>query len=97
MIIEVDGAFLNSEMDFYGIVSDGIGVDSDYCSNLDALWDLFTTDVERPFRIVFRNSTAARKKMPVFFDKLLALLRDVESQDRELGLAEGERFELIVE
>ena len=97
MIIDVDCACLKSEIDFYKIVSDAIGVDSDLCSNLDSLWDLLTTDVERPFRIVLRNSTAARTRMPVFFEKLLVLLRDVESQDREWGFAEGERFELIVE
>jgi ribonuclease inhibitor len=46
--------------------------------NLDALWDVLMTDIEGPLELVWEDSAASKKSMGKAFDKVSALLRDVE-------------------
>ncbi len=51
--------------------------------NLDALWDLLTTEVEGPVRIVWRLDPGLRAELGEFADALAALFEEVarERQD----------------
>lgn len=94
MIIEIDGEAIQSEADFHYALGESLDLSSYYGRNLDALWDVLSTDVERPIRIEWKNAAASKAVMGECFDRLVNVLRRVESQDVEWNLPE--RFELVL-
>lgn len=95
MIAEIDGFKIQSELDFHQEIAQVLNFSPYYGKNLDALWDVLSRDVERPVSLVWKNSAASQKSMPLDFDKIIDVLRDVEKQDADY--AAGERFKLIVQ
>lgn len=48
----IDGALIKNEMDFHSALAEKLSLSSYYGKNLDAMWDVLTTDVERPICLV---------------------------------------------
>ena len=65
-----------------------------YGKNLDALWDVLTTDVERPFEICIVNIDEF-ETLGDEFKKVIALLKEVEQRDIDRNYKE--KFKLTVE
>lgn len=48
--------------------------------NLDALWDVLTSEVEGPFEIIWEGMDMARDGLGADFDRLVALLDEVAAE-----------------
>ncbi|QBI03057.1 barstar family protein [Pseudoduganella albidiflava] len=95
MELELDGQAIRSEADFHAAIMAALPFPHYYGRNLDALWDVLSTDVERPVRMVWRHSAFSREAMGERFDTIVSILRDVERQDVELNFSG--RFSLVLD
>ena len=95
MIAEIDGHNIQSEADFHKEIARALSFGPYYGKNLNALWDVLSRDIARPITLVWKNSDASQKNMPVEFEKIVNLLRDVEKDD--VVYDESERFKFIAE
>ncbi|HNW60358.1 MAG TPA: barstar family protein [bacterium] len=48
--------------------------------NLDALWDLLTTDIPGPIRIRIRQPQSAKRLLGADYDRVLDLFKEVEEE-----------------
>jgi ribonuclease inhibitor len=92
MIAEIDGNQITTEMDFHKQISKALDFSSYYGENLDALWDVLSSDIERPLKLNWKNSEISRKAMPLEYKRIIDLLRKVVDQDIKFGWED--RFEI---
>lgn len=94
MIIELDGLSISSEQDFHKRIASAFSVAQYYGNNLNALWDLLSTDVERPIEIVWKNSKESEQSMGETFKKIISIFERTKNQDISLGLDEKFEYKL---
>lgn len=90
----IDGEHIKSEADFHNAVVNALHLSSYYGRNLNALWDVLSTDVERPLTLIWKKSQLSKAFLGDAFEKLTGILRRVEAQDNEWGLVEKFKFTL---
>ena len=95
MNIEIDGSAILSEGSFHDAIASALDFGPYYGGNLDALWDVLGTDVERPVRLVWHDSNISRAAMGASFSRIVDVLRAVEKEDIELQYSS--RFELVLD
>lgn len=96
MIIEIDGAKVNSVAEFHSWLANALDLGSYYRPNLAALWDILSVDIERPIRLVWRDSELSRRAMgDSDFSALRDVLLRVQAQDEGFNLEE--RFVVLFE
>ena len=83
--IVLDGASLTTARDVHTALATALDFGSYYGYNLDALWDMLTTDVERPLVIEWKNSAVSAAKMGIEFEKIVDVLRKAAEFDRQMG------------
>lgn len=54
--------------------------------NLDALWDVLTTEIKGPIEILWQDHHESRRHMGPDFDRLVTVLRDVEAERPDFRL-----------
>jgi ribonuclease inhibitor len=91
MLIELDGLSISSEQDFHKRIASAFSLAQYYGNNLNALWDLLSTDVERPVEIVWKNSKESEQSMGETFKKIISIFERTKNQDISLG--PDEKFE----
>ena len=95
MEIKLDGKRIFTESDFHRQISQLLDFGEYYGNNLDALWDVLTTDVERPVNLIWYDSAISRKNLDgETFQKIVQLLQDVQIWDRKMGWKERFEFQL---
>lgn len=94
MLIELDGLSISSEQDFHKRIASAFSVDQYYGNNLNALWDLLSTDVERPVEIVWKNSKESEQSMGETFKKIISIFERTKNQDMSLGLDKKFEYKL---
>jgi len=94
MNIEFDGRSILSEGSFHDALAEALEFGPYYGGNLSALWDTLSTDVERPVRLVWKNSAASKAAMGASFDRVVNVLRRVEAEDSEMQYEA--KFELVL-
>lgn len=94
MEIAINGEEIKSEADFHSAISSALHLSSYYGRNLDALWDVLSTDVERPLTIIWKNSELSKLYLAENFEKIVGALERIEAQDVEWGLAETFRVKV---
>jgi ribonuclease inhibitor len=95
MKVIIDGDDIHTEADFHKKIAEALEFPSHYGKNLDALWDVLSTDIERPITLVWKNSASSRSAMGESFGKIVDLLNKIVDQDVEWGL--DEKFEVIID
>jgi ribonuclease inhibitor len=55
--------------------------------NLDALWDLLTTDIKGPVELIWEDSATSKKSMGKDFARISALLRDIEKEREDFTVS----------
>ncbi|MBM3538720.1 MAG: barnase inhibitor [Alphaproteobacteria bacterium] len=70
----------------YNTLQRELGLPAHFGRNLDALWDALTGDVAGPLEIVWRDHAWARPKLGSYYDRLIKLLRDLESERADFKL-----------
>ncbi|EHP42652.1 barstar (barnase inhibitor) [Cupriavidus basilensis OR16] len=85
MKIHINGDVVRSEMDFHRELASALGVESFYGFNLDALWDLLSSSVERPVFLMWINAGVSRKYMGKSYFEIVDILERVKIQDERFG------------
>ncbi len=78
--VRLKGKTIQSLDEFYSEIARKLHLPDHFGRNLDALWDVLTTDVKGPVELVWEDSEASKKPMGKDFEKAAALLRDVEKE-----------------
>ncbi len=76
----ISGAAIRSLEDFYSEISNKFHLPKHFGRNLDALWDVLTTDVEGPIELIWEDSMKTRQWMGNDFEKVKTLLQEVEKE-----------------
>jgi ribonuclease inhibitor len=79
-------ASLGSLADVYARLARDLAFPRHFGGNLDALWDVLTTDVAGPVEIVWVDHAEARRRLGADFDRIVAVLRDVEAERGDVRL-----------
>ncbi|WP_375177785.1 barstar family protein [Marinobacter mobilis] len=95
MRVVINGSEIRSEADFHKKIAEAMGFPSYYGENLDALWDILSTDIERPVTLVWENAAYSKESMGNGFARIVDLLNRVVAQDNEWEL--DERFEVVID
>ncbi len=96
MEIKLNGKIILTEYDFHNQIAKLLKLEEYYGNNLDALWDVLTTDVERPINLVWYDSAISRKNLGrETFQKIVKILQDVQMSDKEMGWEQRFEFELL--
>ena len=75
---KLSGKAIGNLQEFYDEMVRTLPFPDYFGRNLDALWDVLMTDIEGPVALIWEDSAASKKSMGKAFDKVSALLRDVE-------------------
>ncbi|WP_447784552.1 barstar family protein [Pseudomonas germanica] len=94
MIIQLDGSSISTEEEFHKQISSSFSVNQYYGNNLNALWDLLSTDVERPIELIWTNSKHSEKLMGDSYKKILIILDREKTQAESFGLDEKFNYQL---
>lgn len=74
------GAEIATVEEFYDAVVRQLGLGAGFGRNLDALWDLLSTDVPGPLTIIWENADLSRKKLGEKMTAIESLLADLASE-----------------
>lgn len=85
----LSGNMLSSLDDVYNELARQLSLPSYFGRNLDALWDVLSTDIKGPFEIVWQQAAASRQAMGKEYGRIIKVLRRLEK--------ERDDFSLIVE
>jgi ribonuclease inhibitor len=93
--IVIDGRSIFAEEDLHKILAQQLDFGPFYGNNLAALEDRLTTDIERPFQIIWESSDVSRRQLGnLLFDKIVSIFKFVEEQDVSFGLKEKFSYSL---
>jgi ribonuclease inhibitor len=79
----ISGASICSLEDFYSEISRELNFPEHFGRNLDALWDVLTTEVEGPLELIWEDSATSRESMGKDFERLSGLLKEVEKERQD--------------
>jgi len=82
----LSGKTVRSTAGFYDAVARQLSFPRHFGRNLDALRDVLSTDIEGPVEVVWDDADVSRRAMGRDFDRLLAVLRDVEKEREDFRL-----------
>lgn len=85
-VCHIAGETLGSLEEVYRQLDAQLAFPRYFGNNLDALWDVLSTDVEGPFEIVWNNADISRQVLGADFDRVLAVLRQLESERKDFTL-----------
>jgi ribonuclease inhibitor len=82
----LNGSTIGSLDDLYDRMSVLIDLPEHFGRNLDALWDVLSTDVEGPFEIIWKHADNSKKLMGRDFDRVVKLFQDLEKERDDFKL-----------
>lgn len=88
--LTLDGKQISSLNDLYDQLSTGLSLPGHFGRNLDALWDVLSSDVEGPFEIRWKHAADSKKSMGKDFDMAVKLLKDLEKERDDFELRLGQ-------
>ena len=82
----LDGKTIGSLDDLYDQLSTRFSLPEHFGRNLDALWDVLSTDVQGSFEIVWKHTGDSKKLMGRDFDRAVKLLKDLQKERDDFTL-----------
>jgi ribonuclease inhibitor len=82
----LDGKTVRSLDDLYDQLSIRLSLPEHFGRNLDALWDVLSTDVRGPFEIVWKHAGDSKKLMGNDFNRAVKLLKDLQKERDDFTL-----------
>ncbi len=76
----LSGKSIHSMGDFYTEIARQLKFPEHFGRNLDALWDVLTTDIGGPIHLLWEDSAISQQGMGGDFEKVCALLKEVEKE-----------------
>ena len=95
MQLEIIGSKIYTGQDFHNQISKIFSIQDYYGNNLDALWDLLSTNVERPITLVWKDAIFSKNQLKSTFIEIIKVLERVKKQDEDYGFEE--KFNYILE
>ncbi|PXF29992.1 barnase inhibitor [Pokkaliibacter plantistimulans] len=95
MKVIINGKDIKSEHDFHKQIAEALDFPKYYGSNLDALWDVLSTDIERPITLIWKDAKYSRVELDSSYEKIIKILQRVEEQDINFGFED--QFKLVLE
>ncbi len=80
------GRKIHSLEEFYDVISQKLSLPEHFGRNLDALWDVLTTDVKGPVEIIWDESAVSKQAMGASYERVSALLADVERERNDFHI-----------
>ncbi len=80
----LNGRAIHSLDEFYDEISGQLSLPAYFGRNLDALWDVLSTEVEGPAEIVWQDAQTSQKAMGEDFEKVVKVLKEVEGTREDL-------------
>jgi len=78
--VRLQGKAIRSLDEFYDEIARKLHFPDHLGRNLDALWDVLTTDVKGPLELVWEDSEVSKKPMGKDFEEVAALFKDMEKE-----------------
>ncbi len=75
MIFEIDGRNIKNSSDFHDRIMECPGTPDFYGRNLDALYDVLTGFIPRPFKLVWRRAAISRQNLGEAFEGFISVLQ----------------------
>jgi len=85
--VRLQGKAIRSLDEFYDEIARKLHFPDHFGRNLDALWDVLTTDVKGPVNLVWEGADVSKKSIGKDFEKVVALLRDVEKEREDFKIS----------
>ncbi|MBN1663899.1 MAG: barstar family protein [Deltaproteobacteria bacterium] len=82
----LNGRMIRSLDDFYDQLLKRLSLPEYFGRNLDALWDVLSTDVEGPFEIIWKYADNSKNHMGDDFNRAIKVLRDLEKERTDFRL-----------
>jgi len=76
---------------FYDEIARQLDFPEHFGRNLDALWDVLSADIEGPIEVVWEHPEFSRLEMGAEFDRVLAVLKEVEKSRKDFRVRLGKR------
>lgn len=76
----LDGKTIRSLDDLYDTLSIQLSLPAHFGRNLDALWDVLSTDVGGSFEIVWKHAGDSRKLIGKDFDRVVKVFKDLQKE-----------------
>ena len=73
----LDGRSIHSLDELYDELAKHLPLPDHFGRNLDALWDVLSTDIEGPFEIAWQHADDSKKAMGKDYGRAMKLLRDL--------------------
>ena len=80
---KLPGKAIHSLDEFYTEITRSLHLPDYFGRNLDALWDVLTTDIPGPVELIWEDSAASKSSMGKDFGKVASLLRDLEKERKD--------------
>ncbi len=82
----LNGSAIGSLDDLYDRISILLNLSEHFGRNLDAIWDVLSTDVEGPFEIIWRQADQSKKLMGKDFNRVVKLFKELEKERDDFKL-----------
>ena len=84
--VRLKGKAIQSLDEFYSEIARKLRLPDHFGRNLDALWDVLTTDVKGPVELVWEDTENSKTPLGKDFEKVTALLKDVEKEREDFKI-----------
>ncbi len=82
----LNGKDIRSVNDLYDQLSSQLSFPAHFGRNLDALWDVLSTDIEGPFEIEWKHAKDSKKTMGKDFERVVKLLQELQEERDDFRL-----------
>jgi ribonuclease inhibitor len=82
----IDGKKVKSLNDVYDELSRQLNLPAHFGRNLDALYDVLSTDLAGPVKIIWHNPKASKAALGDQYEKIKAVLKDVATERKDIKL-----------
>jgi ribonuclease inhibitor len=82
----LDGKAIHSLDDFYDQMTQQLALPRQFGRNLDALWDVLSTDIEGPFEIIWHFSQDSKTVIGQDFVRIIKVFHELENERTDFTL-----------
>lgn len=82
----LNGRVIRSLDDLYDRLESRLALPAHFGRNLDALWDVLSTDVEGPFEMVWKHADESKQLMGRDYNRVIKLFKQLEKERDDFKL-----------
>jgi ribonuclease inhibitor len=82
----IRGRMVHSLDELYDEIARLLPLPDHFGRNLDALWDVLSTDIEGPVEIVWEDAEDSRRSMGEDYERVVSLFRDLTAEREDFRI-----------